>query len=60
MVATNKIKSKLNEYWRVLKITKTPSREEFNIAFKITGIGMLLIGAIGFLAYYIMSFLKVF
>ncbi len=60
MLSLKKIKSKLNEYWRVLKITKTPTKEEFGVSFKITGIGLLLIGAIGFLIFYVMSFLKLF
>jgi protein transport protein SEC61 subunit gamma-like protein len=49
----------LNEYWvklrtfgkecrRVLQVTKKPSMEEFKAIVKITGLGMLVIGAIGF------------
>tara|TARA_Y100000310_G_scaffold333369_1_gene410777 strand:+ start:1311 stop:1502 length:192 start_codon:yes stop_codon:yes gene_type:complete len=50
----------LNEYWvkfrtflkecrRVLQVTKKPNMEEFKAIVKITGLGMLLIGAIGFI-----------
>lgn len=42
---------KLKEYRRVLKISEKPDREEFTMSAKVTGIGMLLIGAIGFLFY---------
>ncbi len=47
----NQIKSKLNEYKRVLQIANKPDREEFSMAAKITGAGILFIGFIGFLFY---------
>ncbi|MDY6777343.1 MAG: protein translocase SEC61 complex subunit gamma [Candidatus Nanohaloarchaea archaeon] len=47
------IKSKLKEYRRVLKITKKPDREEFMMSAKVTGLGILLIGLIGFIIYLI-------
>jgi len=34
---------------RVLKVTKKPSNEEFKVIVKASGIGMAIIGAIGFL-----------
>jgi protein transport protein SEC61 subunit gamma-like protein len=43
-----KLKSGGKEYLRVLKITSKPSRSEFKNIFKITGIGILIIGFIGF------------
>ncbi len=50
----------LNEYWvktksyvkecrRVLKVTKKPNKEEFIAITKVTGLGMLVIGVIGFI-----------
>jgi protein transport protein SEC61 subunit gamma and related proteins len=42
------IKQKIQEYIRVLQITKKPSKEEYMGAAKITGLGILFIGAIGF------------
>ncbi|MBT3323551.1 protein translocase SEC61 complex subunit gamma [archaeon] len=50
----------LNEYWvktksytkecrRVLKVTKKPNKEEFMAITKVTGLGMLVIGLIGFI-----------
>lgn len=45
------INKKITEWKRVLNITKKPSRQEFSAAAKITGIGMLIIGFIGFLIY---------
>lgn len=42
------------KYIRVLQIMKKPSREEFLAAAKVTGIGALLIGLIGYIIYVIM------
>jgi protein transport protein SEC61 subunit gamma-like protein len=36
------------ECYRVLRITKKPTNEEFKTIFKVSGIGMLIIGFIGF------------
>ncbi len=49
----NTIKSKLKEYHRVLKITNKPDMDEFKMSAQVTGIGILLIGAIGFIIYMI-------
>ncbi len=45
------VEDKLKEYRRVLKISEKPDREEFVMSAKVTTIGMLLIGAAGFLFY---------
>lgn len=42
------LKSFIKESLRILKITKKPNREEFKVIVKISGIGILLIGFIGF------------
>ena len=39
------------KYGRVLKMARNPTNEEFAKSSKITGAGILLIGAIGFLVY---------
>jgi protein transport protein SEC61 subunit gamma and related proteins len=50
----------LNEYWvqfktflkecrRVLQVTKKPDLEEYKAIVKVTGLGMLLIGLLGFI-----------
>lgn len=48
-----KKKSKMSNFVknakRVLKLTRKPSREEFMTTFKITGLGVLAIGLIGFI-----------
>ena len=53
MGITKKIKKALKQYIRVLKITSKPDMEEFKMSAQVTGIGILLIGAIGFLIYLI-------
>ncbi|PSH00002.1 MAG: protein translocase SEC61 complex subunit gamma [Nanohaloarchaea archaeon SW_4_43_9] len=53
----NQLKSKLNEYKRVLKISTKPDREEFEMAAKVTGAGILIIGLIGFIMYLIANLL---
>lgn len=53
----NDLKSKINEYKRVLKIATKPDREEFEMAAKVTGAGMLIIGLIGFIMYLIANLL---
>ena len=44
-----KLKTFLKECVRVLKITKKPSNFEFKTIVKISGLGMIIIGMIGFL-----------
>lgn len=38
-----------NEWVRVVKLSRKPRREEFATTTKITSLGMLLIGVIGFI-----------
>lgn len=45
---THTIKNFLKESWRVLRITKKPNAAEFKTVVKISAIGMLIIGLIGF------------
>lgn len=44
-----RLKSFTFECIRVLKVTRKPDKEEFKTIVKISGLGMLLIGLIGFL-----------
>lgn len=43
-----KIKKFWKECMRVIKITKKPDSVEFKTIVKVTGIGILVIGALGF------------
>ena len=44
-----RFKSFINECIRVLKITRKPSKEEFKTIVKVSGLGMIVIGLIGFI-----------
>lgn len=52
-----KARNKLNEYMRVLKISRKPDREEFEMSAKVTGAGMIIIGIIGFVFYLLSNLL---
>jgi protein transport protein SEC61 subunit gamma-like protein len=43
------IKEKLGTYTRVLRLARKPDSKEYRQVAKITGLGILLIGAVGFL-----------
>ncbi|MBT4805544.1 protein translocase SEC61 complex subunit gamma [Candidatus Woesearchaeota archaeon] len=53
--------NKLRRFWketvRVLRITKKPGKEEFATSVKITGIGIAIIGALGFVIFLIRQLL---
>ncbi len=42
------VRSKLKEYWDVLKLTSKPDQKEFMFILKISVIGILLVGVIAF------------
>ena len=44
----NKAKSFMTECHRVLKITKKPTQDEFKTIVKVSGLGILIIGVVGF------------
>lgn len=46
-----KLKSFIIECKRVLKVTKKPDNDEFKTIVKISGLGVLVIGAIGFILF---------
>ena len=51
------LKLQIKSFWkqtiRALRITKRPNREEYIAAMKITGLGIALIGAVGFILFMI-------
>ncbi|MBI2137114.1 protein translocase SEC61 complex subunit gamma [Candidatus Woesearchaeota archaeon] len=49
MHAAERLKTFMIESRRVLSITRKPSKEEFTTIVKVTGIGIVLIGLVGFL-----------
>jgi len=52
-----RFKEFVSECRRVLKITKKPTSEEFKTIVKVSALGMLLIGFIGFLVVLIRELL---
>lgn len=48
-----KLKRFVRESVRVLKITKKPTKEEFKTISKVSGLGILIIGLIGFIVHLI-------
>ena len=45
----------INEYIRVLKLARKPSREEFTMIAKVSMAGIGIIGMIGFLLYALLT-----
>ena len=46
-----KLKSFLGECARVFTITKKPSKDELKVVVKVSGLGILFIGLIGFIVH---------
>ncbi|MCB9361945.1 protein translocase SEC61 complex subunit gamma [Candidatus Woesearchaeota archaeon] len=44
-----KIQHFFKEYYRVLRLTKKPTKNEYKSIVKVSGIGILVIGMIGFI-----------
>ncbi len=53
-----KLKRKLREYRRVLRITKKPTSKEFKMIVKVTGLGIVAIGAIGFVIWLVLTLIE--
>ena len=47
--------TKLEEYLRVLKLARKPTREEFNMIAKISMAGIGIIGTLGFVIYALLT-----
>jgi protein transport protein SEC61 subunit gamma and related proteins len=48
-----KVKRFLKETMRVLRVTKKPNRTEFMSITKVTGLGIVIIGIVGFVIFMI-------
>ena len=44
------------KYGRILKMARTPNREEYKKTIIITGLGIIIIGAVGFLIMWLMTY----
>lgn len=49
------IRSRLKEYWDVLKLTTKPDQKDFMFILKISVIGILLVGVIAFVVQTLFS-----
>ncbi len=54
----SELKSFLQQCRRVLIITRKPTRDEFINVSKITGLGICLLGAIGFIIHVPITYIK--
>jgi len=52
------IRITLEEWRRVLRITKKPDSVEFKMIVKVSGLGMAIIGIIGFLIHMLREILR--
>ncbi|MBI4155340.1 protein translocase SEC61 complex subunit gamma [Candidatus Woesearchaeota archaeon] len=57
---STKLKSFLRECFRVLQLTKKPTKEEFKIIIKVSLIGIAIIGLIGFMVQLLSYLVKGF
>ena len=48
------------KYGRILKMARTPSKEEYVKTLYITGLGIIAIGAVGFAIWWIMTCLPTY
>jgi protein transport protein SEC61 subunit gamma-like protein len=55
----SKLKTFTQECVRVLKVTRKPNNEELKIIVKISGIGIIVIGIIGFIIQMLWQFLQI-
>ena len=54
----SRIKGKIANYKRVVEVARKPEKEEFLTSSKITGVGIALIGAIGFIIFLLYFLVK--
>ena len=55
----NRLKRFIKETVRVLRVTKKPNKQEYCTTVKVTGIGIGIIGALGFVIFLIKELLLV-
>jgi protein transport protein SEC61 subunit gamma and related proteins len=48
------------KYGRVIKMARKPSTDEYIKVVQITGLGLLLIGGVGFLIYWLITYLPTY
>lgn len=53
-------RSRISEYTRVLKLARKPGRKEYSLTSKVTGVGIVIIGIVGYLIKYISVIVQYF
>ena len=48
------------KYGRILKMARTPSKDEYVKTMYVTGLGIIIIGAVGFAIWWLMSVLATY
>lgn len=48
------------KYGRILKMARTPTHEEYKKTVAITGLGIIVLGAVGFVIMWIMTYLPTY
>lgn len=48
------------KYGRILKMARTPTRDEYKKTIAITGIGIIVLGALGFFIMWLMTYLPTY
>ena len=61
----DKIESKFRnmgkgKYGRILKMARTPTRDDYKKTIAITGIGIIVLGALGFFIMWLMTYLPTY
>ena len=49
----------VGECKRVFKVTKKPSKTEYQVIVKASGIGILILGGLGFIIHIILTFVPI-
>ena len=48
------------KYGRIIKMARTPTREEYKKTIAITSIGVVILGALGFLIMWLMTYVPTY
>jgi len=48
---------KLRPYLRIIRVSKKPGKKEFQAILKVTGLGVILIGLVGYVVFMASQFL---
>jgi len=52
------IQKAISETRRILRLTRKPKRTEFNETAKITGLGIIVIGLVGFIIFFLSQIIR--